>query len=188
MISEKKSDIKSMRKAEESPHHVVVSDWNMEGMEILLMQYRDTGFPPWCSSSLVFNGRGRTYCHSEETIADASGDDKRERNAMGCVIESPWYKYTNPVPCKETKTELEVFEGEEGEWTWINFIHSGAHHELAISVDEHEFYVVAADGEFTHPQRVHRANINLGERIRYVIDSPVAHDGEGVKSNHQVAF
>lgn len=55
-------------------------------------------------------------------------------------------------------------EGEE--WVWINFIHSGAHHELQISIDEHEFYVVAADGEIVHPQKVHAANCNLGERIR----------------------
>lgn len=38
---------------------------------------------------------------------------------------------------------------------------------MAVSIDEHEFYVVAADGEFVYPQKVHRANINLGERLRY---------------------
>ncbi|KAI1871213.1 uncharacterized protein JN550_004658 [Neoarthrinium moseri] len=55
------------------------------------------------------------------------------------------------------------------EWIWINFIHSGAHHELQISVDEHEFFVVAADGEFVHPQKVHVANCNLGERISILV-------------------
>ncbi|KNB19063.1 hypothetical protein FOXG_22466 [Fusarium oxysporum f. sp. lycopersici 4287] len=58
-------------------------------------------------------------------------------------------------------------EGEE--WVWINFIHSGAHHELQISIDEHEFYVVAADGEIVHPQKVHAANCNLGEHISILV-------------------
>lgn len=163
LISKDKEEVALMRKAEENPHHTIVSDWNAEGMDILLVQYRDTGFAPWCSNSLVFNNKGRTYCHSPRLIEEAGGPG---RNSLGCQYKSEYYGYTNPIECEATAADLEVFEGNTDEWTWINFIHSGAHHEMAISIDEHEFYVVAADGEFVYPQKVHRANINLGERIR----------------------
>jgi hypothetical protein len=166
LISGEEKDIAAMRRAEETPHHIVVSDWNAEGMDILLLQYRDTGFPPWCSNSLVMNGRGRTFCHSSKQIEDAGGPG---RNDLGCFINSTAYQYTNPVICEATTSDLEIVQAQSGEeWLWINFIHSGAHHELAISIDEHSFFVIAADGEFVHPQLVERANINLGERIRFV--------------------
>ncbi|KAL9561976.1 hypothetical protein ACKAV7_013899 [Fusarium commune] len=114
-ISSSSHDIKGMQRAEANPRHIVISDWNAEPMDILLIMQD---------------------------------------------------MYANPQSCQATDGELEVIAAEDGEeWGWINFIHSGAHHELQISIDEHEFYVVAADGEFVHPQKVHDANCNLGERI-----------------------
>lgn len=153
-----------MQRAEANPRHIVISDWNAEPMDILLIMYRDTNIVPWCSNSIVLNGKGRTYCHSKQDIEDSGGPG---RNDLGCLLQDRQDIYANPQSCKATNGELEVIMAEESEeWVWINFIHSGAHHELQISIDEHEFYVVAADGEFVHPQKVHAANCNLGERIR----------------------
>lgn len=161
-----------MRAVEASPFHVVISDWNAEPMDILLLMYRDTGLVPWCSNSVVLNGKSRTRCHSPEEIEASGGPG---RNTLGCLVQEKQDLFANEQVCEETFTPLEVFEAREGqEWVWINFIHSGAHHELQISVDHHEFYVVAADGEFVHPQKVHAANCNLGERIRSVSASSLA--------------
>ncbi|KAI7762479.1 hypothetical protein LZL87_008825 [Fusarium oxysporum] len=118
-ISSSSHDIKGMQRAEANPRHIVISDWNAEPMDILLIMQD---------------------------------------------------MYANPQSCQATDGELEVIAAEDGEeWGWINFIHSGAHHELQISIDEHEFYVVASDGEFVHPQKVHAANCNLGERISILV-------------------
>lgn len=153
-----------MREAEKNPSHVVISDWNAEPMDILLMMYRDTGIVPWCSNSIILNDKSRTFCHPPELIESVGGPG---RNSLGCRMQPGQDLYANEQTCEETFAPLEVFQAPRGqEWIWINFIHSGAHHELQISVDEHEFYVVAADGEFVHPQKVHAANCNLGERIR----------------------
>lgn len=114
-----------MRHAEENPSHIIISDWNAEPMDILLVQFRDTGFPPWCSNSLVLNDKGRTYCHSPIAIEEAGGPG---RNTLGCIYESPYYQYTNAIECEATEAPLEVVEGSPGEWTWINFIHSGMIH------------------------------------------------------------
>ncbi|TDZ35287.1 Laccase abr2 [Colletotrichum spinosum] len=159
LISSSAADIEGMKAAEHNPHHVVISDWNAEPMDTLLIMYRDTGVVPWCSNSIVLNGKGRTVCHSEELLESVGGPD---RDSLGCILQPGQAEYSNLQTCKETFADLEVFEARPGDdWMWINFIHSGAHHELQISVDEHEFYVVAADGEFVHPQRVHAANCNL---------------------------
>ncbi|CZT17606.1 related to laccase precursor [Ramularia collo-cygni] len=167
LISDSKPDLLAMKKAEENPHHIVTSDWNAEGMDILLIQYRDTGFAPWCSNSLTLNDRGRTYCHSTRDIKDAMGPD---RNSLGCIYQVPGYEFTNPLECEPTQAPLEVVQQQKDEdWVWINFIHSGAHHELSISIDEHDFFVIAADGEFVHPQKVHQINVNLGERISILV-------------------
>ncbi|TEA16993.1 Laccase abr2 [Colletotrichum sidae] len=159
LISSSAADIEGMKAAEHNPHHVVISDWNAEPMDTLLIMYRDTGVVPWCSNSIVLNGKGRTVCHSEQLLESVGGPG---RDSLGCILQPGQAEYSNLQTCKETFADLEVFEARPGDdWMWINFIHSGAHHELQISVDEHEFYVVAADGEFVHPQRVHAANCNL---------------------------
>ncbi|CAG7564386.1 unnamed protein product [Fusarium equiseti] len=166
-ISSSPADLQAMQRAEANPRHIVISDWNAEPMDILLIMYRDTGIVPWCSNSIVLNGKGRTYCHSKEVIEKVGGPD---RNSLGCKMQAKQELYANPQICEPTDGEIEVIAANEGEeWIWINFIHSGAHHELQISVDEHEFYVVAADGEFVHPQKVHAANCNLGERISILV-------------------
>ncbi|KAF4780932.1 laccase TilA [Colletotrichum scovillei] len=167
LISSSPRDIEGMKRAEEHPKHVVISDWNAEPMDILLIMYRDTGIVPWCSNSIVLNGKGRTVCHPRELLDSVGGPG---RNSLGCLPQNGQKEFANEQTCQPTFADLEIFEANSGEeWIWINFIHSGAHHELQISVDEHEFYVVAADGEFVHPQKVHAANCNLGERISILV-------------------
>ncbi|KAM0228425.1 hypothetical protein ACHAPO_010757 [Fusarium lateritium] len=166
-ISSSPQDVKGMQRAEANPRHIVISDWNAEPMDILLIMYRDTGIVPWCSNSIVMNGKGRTYCHANEVIEETGGPG---RNSLGCMVQAKQGLYANSQVCEPTLGELEVITAADGEeWIWINFIHSGAHHELQISIDEHEFYVIAADGEFVYPQKVHAANCNLGERISILV-------------------
>ncbi|KAM0196103.1 hypothetical protein ACHAPA_004746 [Fusarium lateritium] len=167
LISSSPQDIASMKHAEANSRHIVISDWNAEPMDILLIMYRDAGIVPWCSNSIVLNGKGRTYCHPRELIEDVGGPS---RNSLGCQLQKDQEMYSNQQTCQPTNAELEVVMAADGEeWVWINFIHSGAHHELQISIDEHEFYVVAADGEFVHPKKIHAANCNLGERISLLV-------------------
>ncbi|ORY67547.1 laccase TilA [Pseudomassariella vexata] len=165
LISSLPADIEGMRAAEKQPHHIIISDRNAEPMDIVM--YRDAGIVPWCSNSLVLNSKSRTYCHSKEVLESVGGPG---RNSLGCLMQPRQLEFSNELVCEETHTPLEVVQAADGqEWVWINFIHSGAHHEIQISVDEHEFYVVAADGEFVHPQKVHAANCNLGERISILV-------------------
>ncbi|ORY58925.1 laccase TilA [Pseudomassariella vexata] len=153
LISSLPADIEGMRAAEKQPHHIIISDRNAEPMDIVM--YRDAGIVPWCSNSLVLNSKSRTYCHSKEVLESVGGPG---RNSLGCLMQPRQLEFSNELVCEETHTPLEVVQAADGqEWVWINFIHSGAHHEIQISVDEHEFY------------KVHAANCNLGERISILV-------------------
>ncbi|KAK1579381.1 multicopper oxidase [Colletotrichum navitas] len=167
LISEKEDDIRAMRAAEKNPRHIIIADWNDQPMDMYLIRFRDTGYIPTCANSLTLNGRGATRCESAQDLEDAGGPGRNER---GCLWRMPGYEYVNVDYCTETHPELEVLQANPGEeWVWINFIHSGAHHSLAISLDEHEFWVVAADGEFVYPQKVVRTHVNLGERTSILV-------------------
>ncbi|KAK2030391.1 multicopper oxidase [Colletotrichum zoysiae] len=167
LISRVEGDIRAMRAAENNPRHVIIADWNDQPMDMYLIRFRDTGFIPACANSLTLNGRGGTRCESAQNLEDAGGPGRNER---GCLWRMPGYEYVNVDYCTETRPELEVLQADPGEeWVWINFINSGAHHSLAISIDEHEFWVVAADGEFVYPQKVVRTHVNLGERTSILV-------------------
>ncbi|TDZ21895.1 Laccase abr2 [Colletotrichum orbiculare MAFF 240422] len=145
LISGNERDVRAMHAAEKKPRHIIVTDWNDQPMDMFLIRFRDTGYMPVCANSLTLNGRGGTRCESEKDIEAAGGPGRNER---GCLWQLPGHEYTNVEYCTETHPELEVVQASPGEeWVWINFIHSGAHHSLAISIDEHEFWVVAADGD-----------------------------------------
>ncbi|KAK8059988.1 multicopper oxidase-domain-containing protein [Apiospora saccharicola] len=167
LISKNEQDVKAMRAAEKNPRHIIIADWNDQPMDMYLIRFRDTGYIPVCANSLTLNGRGGTKCESARDIEEAGGG--LARNGRGCEYRIPGHQYTNPEYCVETHPELEVVQAAPGEeWLYINFINSGAHHALAISIDEHEFWVVGSDGEFVHSQKVVRTHINLGERTRWV--------------------
>ncbi|KAI8664834.1 hypothetical protein NCS56_00917500 [Fusarium sp. Ph1] len=78
-----------------SPRHVVISDWNAEPMDILLIMYRDTGIVPWCSNSVVLNVKGRTYCHPKELLEEDM--------------------YTNEQVCEPTEGQREVITAQNDE-------------------------------------------------------------------------
>ncbi|KAK6852924.1 hypothetical protein PG995_011475 [Apiospora arundinis] len=167
LISEDEHDVRAMRQAEKNPRHIIIADWNDQPMDMYLIRFRDTGYIPVCANSLTLNGRGGTKCESARDIEEAGGPNRSER---GCQTLIPGHEFTNPDHCTETHPELEVIQGAPGEgWLYVNFINSGAHHALGISIDEHELWVIGSDGEFVHPQKVVRTHVNLGERTSILV-------------------
>jgi L-ascorbate oxidase len=142
-----------MVEAEQKPRHVMVSDWNYEGMEVLLPLYRDAGVEPVCTASIIFNSKGRIFCTPHHVLDKY--DPEHVRYSLGCLPPPFAVEFTNPRECHNTTSDLEVFQAEEGEkYMYMNFIHPGVGHELRISVDEHDMWVVAADGDFVMPTKV----------------------------------
>lgn len=152
-----------MRAAEKSARHLMVSDWNYEGMDILTIMFRDTGATPSCAASIVINGKGRTTCLDLKTIA--SHNTHGQRDSMGCLLPSVGADFMNHRVCEDTFTDFEVVQANEDDsYLWLNFIHPGAHHELRVSIDQHDMYVIAADGDFVHPKKVQVGFFGLNRR------------------------
>jgi FtsP/CotA-like multicopper oxidase with cupredoxin domain len=157
-----------MLAAEKKPKHALVSDWGFDGMEVLIPMYRDAGVTPSCASSIIFNSKGRRFCSSRTELDKY--DPERKRDSLGCLPYTAGADYTNKRVCEPTFTDLEVFQADDGDdYMFINFVHPGAHHELRISIDEHEMWIVAADGDFVKPTKVHAININMGDRISVIV-------------------
>lgn len=142
-----------MLDAESRPHHLMVSDWNYDGMEILTVMFRDAGITPSCAASLVTNGKGRISCLDLDVIKKYNKYGPRD--SMACLIPEDKTQFMNERQCRDSQTDFEVVQAKEGQkYLFLNFIHPGAHHELRISVDEHDMWLVAADGDFVMPKKV----------------------------------
>ncbi|SMQ51194.1 unnamed protein product [Zymoseptoria tritici ST99CH_3D1] len=168
LISDDKKERAAMLAAEKKPKHVMVSDWNFDGMEVLIPLFRDAGVTPSCASSIIFNSKGRRFCVSRDELDQF--DPERKRDSLGCLPPMVGAQFTNKRECEPTYTDLEVFEADHGDtWMLLNFIHPGAHHELRLSVDEHDMWIVAADGDFVKPTKVQAINLNMGDRISVLV-------------------
>lgn len=144
--------VEAMQRAEDSPHHLMTSDWYLETLDALILMFRDTGVTPNCAVSVLTNNRGRTTCLSPEELREHGGEG---RDSMGCLSSFTSSPYVNSEPCRDTFTDYEVVEARDGdEYVFVNFIHTGVHHELRVSVDEHDMWVVAVDGDFVVPRKV----------------------------------
>ncbi|PSK42987.1 Iron transport multicopper oxidase [Elsinoe australis] len=185
LISKKTEDIAAIQSAEDRAHHLMVYDWEYDTIDQLLIMYRDTGATPFCAASILVNGKGRTICLDEDTIVSAPFG--KMRDSRGCLPPDVGAQFINKRDCKSTYADLEVVQAEAGEsYVWINFIHPGVHHEFRISIDEHEMWIVAADGDFVQPKKVNVStspmfthfqdvlrsqaiNLNMAERISVLV-------------------
>ncbi|KAF4551219.1 Multicopper oxidase-like protein 7 [Elsinoe fawcettii] len=168
MISEKQEDIAAMLSAEDQAHHLMIYDWNHDTVDQNLVMYRDAGATPSCSASILINGHGRTLCLDKDTIKNSPKGE--QRNSLGCLPPDTGAEFMNQRECKPTYTDLAVVQIADGEkYAFMNFIHTGSHHEFRVSIDEHEIWVVAADGDFVQPNKVNAININMAERISIVV-------------------
>ncbi|GME63989.1 Multicopper oxidase type 1 [Neofusicoccum parvum] len=168
LISDDPAEVSAMRAAEDKPFFAMASDWNTQGMEVLTVAFRDAGIAPACSASLIMNSKGRTTCLDSEAMRKY--DPEGLRDSFGCLPSPVGAEFDNERVCRDTTTDFEVFQADEGEkYMFMNFIHPGSHHELRISVDEHDMIVVAADGDFTMPKKVQAINLNMGDRISALI-------------------
>jgi FtsP/CotA-like multicopper oxidase with cupredoxin domain len=166
MISSDKQEVKAMLAAEHKPRHIMLADWYADDVEVQAIQYRDTGVEPFCASSIIFNSKGRTRCFSGDDVEKY--DAEHSRNSHGCLPPPlGWGTVNEPRECKETQTDMEIYQAEDGdEFLFMNFIHGGSHHSLRVSIDEHEMWIVAADGDFVQPRKVNVSNLTSAGKFR----------------------
>jgi hypothetical protein len=61
---------------------------------------------------------------------------------------------TDDGMCQDTDTPLyHLMAGEDDTWFMFHLVNAGAAQELGFSIDEHEMWVIAADGAYVKPVR-----------------------------------
>jgi len=77
------------------------------------------------------------------------------------MMSSAWDHPSTPLgttivdSCQNTTTPRFVLSlHEESTWNMVHLINAGASQQLSLSFDEHDFWVVSADGAFVAPQKV----------------------------------
>lgn len=153
-------------------------NWRHEDMDSALTRYRVTGQDPLCLDSVLINGQGRVHCPTAELLKEQAsvpnmlgGPDVR-----GCV-GLPWSfvnatTHNNPPTCQNTTSAYPLFTpkaSKNGKFAALHLISAGGDLQMSFSIDAHDMWIVAADGEFVKPQKVKAVDILLGNRYTVIV-------------------
>lgn len=176
-----------MEEAFRKPYHALLFTWRHEDMNNVLIREQKTGTNPVCIDSVLLNGQGRVICPAQTVIANEAGDQQAmgDVDVKGCMAR-PTYAFVNkssdlnPVTCSNTTSSYPVITASrhassDGGWAAINLVNAGGLASHTFSIDGHDLYVVAADGEFVVPQQVQAVDLIVGTRYTVLVrlDQPV---------------
>ncbi|KAL7410076.1 multicopper oxidase-domain-containing protein [Mrakia frigida] len=157
-------------RAETESKKVLLADWSHRSSEEILTTWNATSISPLCIQSMLINGRGQQICASPATLA-ASGTNL---TAQGC--RNPTLNPANGTRpdlldpetwfnCRNTSTPLENFVVDPAsEWLALQLVNAGSEWSILFTIDEHQFWVFAADGSYIEPSLVSGITIAMGER------------------------
>ncbi|GAC98903.1 potential multicopper ferro-O2-oxidoreductase [Pseudozyma hubeiensis SY62] len=81
-----------------------------------------------------------------------------------------------PTRCEQLPTP--TMDIEPNKKYRFRFINTGSHAQHIISIDDHEMYVIGADGTAVKPHRVHRVPIHNGQRHDVLVETNQGVDGD----------
>lgn len=180
----------SLRRAEEHPQLVTISDWTHVTSAELIQIQNDTNQDVYCTNSILFNGRGRVNCLTEEQQHQELAPPFQAifqgplrgtwLSENGCAPFTPFLQGTYPsnlsalppsiTECQPTNAPLQDFKvNPRDKWVSFNFISAATLQAPVISIDEHPMWVYAIDGRYVEPKRVEGLQIFNGERYSVMV-------------------
>lgn len=207
-ISKDLNEQKSVEEAFQHAGSLVLHDWRHETMENALTRYRYTGQDPYCIDSMLINSQGRNYCYDldwlkpQATLQAPYIDGLDTNGCIGAVFgfQNQMAK-VNPAQCQNSTSALVAYKSSvhgsrDGKYAAFHILNAGSEFETCFSIDGHEMWVVAADGPFVHPQKVHILDTQLGQRYtvivplnekgRYTIRTALCNNMPQIKSGYAV--
>ncbi|KAG8932235.1 hypothetical protein FRC02_001440 [Tulasnella sp. 418] len=175
-------DIQALKTAHMNPKVLAAHDWVHWKSEYELSEWKRTRIEFLCVDSILINGKGRVICPTDQTLAPYLNNVRPELTVKGCTL--PTNKNIQPFEdskpelvdpkifyqCENTTTPLEVIEVNRDEkWASVGLLNIGALWDLKFSIDDHPFYIYAADGNFHMPQKVDAVVVPPGERYTAMI-------------------
>ncbi|KAB8076014.1 multicopper oxidase-domain-containing protein [Aspergillus leporis] len=187
LISDDPEDIEYMRRAEEDPNLVILSDWSHYTSEEYQTIMEESGVDLFCVDSILINGRGRVICpgadyiNSFQTYYLKESIDFLPLTDKGCYpkiykTQGAFPRNDSKVPpglesgCIATAGTHEVIEVDpENRWASLKFISAAWLKAFITSVDEHPMWIYEVDGHYIEPQLAHTMVMYNGERYSAMI-------------------
>ncbi|CCE85685.1 Piso0_005306 [Millerozyma farinosa CBS 7064] len=185
LITNDSTVLQTLYKLEKSPATLISNDHFKYTMDELMARMENYGIEPMCLQSVLINGYGRIYCHDASTFQEL----RRKKppmiiDSMGCfrahdnkgydhlsidhdALETPGYS----KPCQKTFSQNYIHYTNGSEWQYINVLNAGGQFTKAFSIDAHELIVIAIDGIFVDPVRVHQLMIPVGSRVTILVET-----------------
>ncbi|KAF7560107.1 hypothetical protein G7046_g4047 [Stylonectria norvegica] len=199
-ISEDASQIRAMEQAERDVVPLVISDFTHLTSDSKWEMTLAAGFEDSCYDSILFNGKGSVQCLSEDDIASHLNDLQRHYLDMvphGALTDKACFppsvliafgggpgNETALLPgafygCENTKGSVEVVkacESSASNWTAIDIIGATSFITGVVSIDEHDMWVYAVDGNYIEPQKVQAITLTNGDRYSVLVRTSRAGD------------
>lgn len=197
-ISNDTSFLKTIGKLEKRPQHIIADDSFKSPMDDVMARMFHFGIDPLCIQSILINGKGRIYCHGHQTFAKLAFKSPLMKtlpyiDTMGCIrdektngyhdfeldnfgLETPGFS----KQCEPTFSDNYVYYTNNSNWQYMNILNAGGQYSKAFSIDDHEMYVIAIDGVFVRPEKVHQLLIPVGSRYTILVETnPHEHKNNG---------
>ncbi|TIB60242.1 hypothetical protein E3P77_04143 [Wallemia ichthyophaga] len=156
LLTDDPDEIATLEAMNDNPTIISLSDYSVMPTEEKKVATFDWAFGFLCFDAITINNVGRQNCPGSEYLQTLTGSDTTTdkgclnpnviTNTTGLFDDDIWYN------CNETNTETPVFEfNYEDGWGVIHFLNHAEHWDLIVSVDEHEVFTFAADGNFHEP-------------------------------------
>ncbi|KAG9001191.1 hypothetical protein FRB90_011661 [Tulasnella sp. 427] len=187
-ISTNSADIAAMKAAHQDPKIIAISDWTHWDSEWGIAEWNRTKTELICVDSVLINGKGRVICPPPETFTPYLNDIVPAVTPKGCAYPNNSFvqPFDDKMPdevdpsvfweCTNTTSPLSVVAvNASDKWASVGFNNQGVLWDFRVSIDNHTFWVYAADGQFHDVQEVDVINVPPGERITAMIKL----DGDG---------
>ncbi|KAJ5799246.1 multicopper oxidase [Penicillium psychrosexuale] len=173
LINSSQPEMAAMETAATDPQLVTISDWSHLDSKTVFQAERDSNLDLYCTNSILINGRGKVSCLLISTYMSLAAPSTLQAlqgqniTAQGCTppgipeIEGNFQFNLSALPpvlaysCDATNTNPSVFYvNSTDRWVSFNFILSASVQTPMVSIDDHDMWIYAADGQFVQPQRV----------------------------------
>lgn len=192
LVTSNPGHLHQLMELEKHPAYLIADDVFKQSMDNVLQRMFQHNIDPLCIQSILVNGKGRVQCHNPSVFHRLAGKNPSlaeipRFDSMGCsrdaglngtdmdniALEVPGYL----APCRATQSPLHIHYTNGRRWQYIHLLNAGGQYTKAFSVDDHPFYVIAVDGIFVVPQKVHSMLLPVGSRATVLIETRAAsHD------------
>jgi FtsP/CotA-like multicopper oxidase with cupredoxin domain len=196
-ISSNPKSIAAMMKAEANAKSLLVGDWREVNSETAWEIQVASGIETTCYDSIIFNGKGKVDCWSQDKIQALLDDTQRGVLAAGnettftdkgCLPPPILANVLAPnspndlsaIPpeifdvCTASEGQHEILEYRKGgcdneTWVAIDLVATFGLLSGTFSIDEHSLWVYAVDGSYIEPEEVDALTIMNGNRYSFFV-------------------